>query len=208
MWSSLVLPFQVPGIYSAIDCLFFPRYDRWNMSLCCTEHVGLRMSGHSIGLDRKTPALALLAAGQFLGREVAGLPPVQAPLPWLVPVTLPDESRRVTVTVFAPRWVVSVPVSRPEASWICVRELLPANLPVVALPVSRPLASRNVVREVGAAAPWVTAKPVKRPVASRNSVRLALPPFGRVVAVPVIRPEASLTTARSVLPPRFWRWMV
>jgi hypothetical protein len=65
------------------------------------------------------------------------------PLPELVPVTRPEASRRVPVTVPAglPP-VVVVPVIRPEASRYCVRPLLPADVRVSALPVIRPLASR------------------------------------------------------------------
>ena len=64
------------------------------------------------------------------------------PLPLLVPVVLPEASRRVPVTKPDEPLVVWLPVDRPEASRKLVRLPLVPFAREVALPVIRPLASR------------------------------------------------------------------
>ena len=64
-----------------------------------------------------------------------------SPLPVLVPVTLPEASRRVPVAKPDEPLVVWLPVDRFEASRKSVRLVLPF-VRAVALPVVRPLASR------------------------------------------------------------------
>ena len=64
------------------------------------------------------------------------------PLPVLLPVVLPEASRRLPLTKPDEPFVVWLPVDRPEASRKTVRLPLVPFVRVVALPVIRPLASR------------------------------------------------------------------
>ena len=64
------------------------------------------------------------------------------PLPVLVPVTLPEASRRVPLTEPEEPLVVWLPADLPEASRKSVRLPLVPFVREVALPVVRPLASR------------------------------------------------------------------
>ena len=93
----------------------------------------------------RDPASALPPAYFFTleGGKGTGAGLWHFPLPELVPVTRPEASRRMPVTVPAglPP-VVVVPVIRPEASRYCERSPVPVDVRVSAPPVIRPLASR------------------------------------------------------------------